>query len=137
MDIENKIKGYFSSRKGVITVYLFGSVAAGKENRFSDVDVAVLFDPAMPPREYSDEILSIMDDLSRILDREIDVVALNNTGAFLKYQIIKSGVRIYEREGRAEHSFEARAIVEYLDFLPIRSMLEKAVISDIKGASHG
>lgn len=134
MDIRNTIRDYFVKEKNVLCVYLFGSVATGKRNKFSDVDIAVFFDAGFPQEEYTQKCLSIMDDLSRILNRDIDVVALNVASSFLKYQIIKNGSRIYERSDRSEHSFEARAIVEYFDFLPVRRRLEMAIINNIKAA---
>jgi predicted nucleotidyltransferase len=33
---------YLQGRREIITPYLFGSVAAGRANRFSDVDIALL-----------------------------------------------------------------------------------------------
>jgi len=132
---ENSIRQYFAALKdGVLCVYMFGSTAAGKDNKFSDVDIAVLFEPGFPKEQHTKQRLLIMDELSRIIDRDIDVVVLNEALSFLKYQIIKYGKRVYESPDRDNHSFEARAIVEYLDFLPIRRRLEKAMIDNIKKA---
>ena len=74
-----------------------------------------------------------MDEISRLIDRNVDIVVLNKASSFLKFQIIQSGTRIYERPDRAEHHFEAYAISEYLDFLPIREQLETALIHRVKG----
>lgn len=134
MDIKDTIRDYFVTKKNVLCVYLFGSVATRKESKFSDVDIAVLFGTDVSQEEYSQKSLSIMDELSRILDRDIDVVVLNKASSFLKFQIIKYGLRIYEHPERTEHGFEARTIVEYLDFLPLRRRLETALINNIKGA---
>ncbi len=134
MDIGNIIRNFFVKEKNVLCVYLFGSAATGKKNKFSDVDIAVLFDVNLSQEEHTQKRLSIMNNLSRILNRDIDVVVLNEASSFLKFQIIKNGLRIYERVDRTEHSFEARAIVEYFDFLPVRRRLETALINNIKGA---
>lgn len=131
--IKDKIREYFSHQEKVICVYLFGSTAKSKENKFSDVDIAVLFDAGVDRVEYTRRCLSITDELSRILDKDIDVVDLNEAASFLKFHIIKEGIKVYERPCRIEHNFEARTIVEYLDFLPIRRKLEAALITNIRG----
>lgn len=132
-DVEKVLKNYFVKRKHVLCVYLFGSTAVGRENKFSDVDVAVLFDAEVNQEKFSEESLSIMDDLSSILNKDVDVIILNKSGSFLKYQIFKNGLRVYERWDRVDHSFEVKTIMEYFDFFPVRQRLEKALINCIKG----
>lgn len=134
MNIKETVRDYFAKQKDALCVYLFGSVAAGKENRFSDVDIAVLFDERTPHEEYSRRVLSMMDELSGLLDKDVDIVVLNAAASFLKFQIIKSGVRIYERPDRRGRDFESAAVIEYFDFFPIRNKLEAALINGIKGA---
>lgn len=73
-----------------------------------------------------------MDDLSRLLDKEIDVVILNNAPVFSRLQIIKNGRRVYEMPNRDERTFEARTIVEYFDYLPTQQKLERALINQIR-----
>ena len=137
MDTKYVIHDYFAGQENVSCVYLFGSVAAGKQNKFSDVDIAVLFDPDVSRRLFSQKRLSFMDDLSRLLDRDVDVVVLNIVSCFLKFQVIKNGLRIYECPDRVERAFEARTIMEYFDFFPIRKRMETALINNIKGHKDG
>lgn len=133
MDIANTIKDYFTTQEKVQCVYLFGSTTTGKNNKFSDVDVGILFDRGLAEEQYTNRQLALMDKLSQLLKRDVDVIILNKASSFLKFQIIKNGTRIYERPDRTEHSFEARAIMEYFDFLPVRRKLEKSLINRIKG----
>jgi uncharacterized protein len=133
MGIKKAIVNYMVKEKGILCVYLFGSAASGKENRFSDIDIAVLFDDNVDRQSYCEHALSVMDGLSAALDKNVDIVVLNTANSFLKFRIIKSGVRLYERPDRGSRSFEARSVVEYFDFSPIREMLEKALVSNIKG----
>lgn len=133
MDIKNVIHQYFSCQKDILCVYLFGSFAKNKDNQFSDIDVAILFNENTAKEQYSTRILSFIDELSKLTNKEIDAVALNSSNTFLKYQIIKEGLRLFEstRPGR---DFEAKAIIEYFDYIPIRKRLEKGLINKIKGA---
>ena len=132
MKNKNALKDYFSTQKEILCVYLFGSQARGRVNTYSDIDIAVLFEPNLTQEERTERRLSLMDNLSSILDKDVDVVVLNEASSFLRFQVIKEGRRIYERSDRSEHSFEARAIVEYFDFLPIRRRLETAMLNNIK-----
>jgi len=132
MQIKKAIKSYAEKQKNILCVYLFGSTASGKGNKFSDVDVAVLFDDTLGREKYSQCALSVMDSLSAALDKNVDVVVFNTANAFLKFRVIKTGIRLYERPDRGSRSFEARAIMEYFDFLPIRETLEKALTANIK-----
>lgn len=134
MEIKNIIHSYFIKQKDVLCVYLFGSVAAGKEHRFSDVDIGVLFDESVNEKIYFDRKLSIINNMSQCLNRNVDVVILNEVDTFLKFQVLKNGIRIYERLDRYEHNFEAEALLEYFDFLPIRKRMEEDLIKRIKEA---
>ncbi|PIP19532.1 MAG: nucleotidyltransferase [Candidatus Omnitrophica bacterium CG23_combo_of_CG06-09_8_20_14_all_41_10] len=132
MKIQEAVKDYFSGQKDVVSVYLFGSTATGKTHSTSDVDIAVFFQSSLPQEEQSSRSLLMMDELSRILDKNIDIVVLNSANSFLKFQIIKSGLRLCEDKERKSRGFEARAIMEYFDFLPIRNRLEEALVNNIK-----
>lgn len=130
--IAKPLQDYFSRQKQVLCVYLFGSQIKGKENIYSDIDIAVLFQANLTQKERTEKRLGFMDELSSILNKDVDVVILNEASSFLKFQVIKEGKRIYERPDRSEHSFEAKTIVEYFDFLPVRRSLEAAMINNIK-----
>ena len=131
---ENCIKGYFSGIKGVLCAYLFGSVAADKDNPYSDVDIAVLYDDSVAPSEYTDKQIDLSVELSRLLDRNVDIIILNNAGPFLKFQVIQNGARVYENPARNSRAFEAYSLIEYFDFLPLKNMLESSLIRRIKEA---
>ncbi len=125
---------YFSRKEEVLCVYLFGSQAVGKQNAYSDVDIAVLYDESIPASEYTDGQISLSIDLSRLLGKNIDIIILNKAAPYLKFQIIQNGVRVYEKPARTDRTFEAHSIIEYFDFLPIKNLLESAMIKRIKEA---
>jgi len=126
------IKKYFSTQKDVVCAYIFGSFAKGKQNLYSDLDIAVLLNPYLDQKEYVDRQIAIMIELSRVLDVETDIIIINRANTFLKFQIFKYGKRIYERKDRKNRAFEAKALLEYFDFLPIRILLESGLIRKIK-----
>ena len=129
-----KISNVFKKESALLAVYLFGSYASGNPHRYSDIDMAVLFDKTVNPEDYTDKQIDLAVSLGRLLGREADVVVLNRAGSFLKYIVLKNGLRVYERPDRSERGFEARAIVEYFDFLPIKNRIEEGILSKIKKA---
>ncbi len=76
--------------------------------------------------------MGFIADLSNILKKEVDVVALNQAPLFLRYHILKEGKKIYERKDRNEHNFEAQAILQYFDFLPVKTLIENGMLAKIK-----
>ncbi len=128
------ISKYFGDKTEVLCVYLFGSAASEKENIYSDVDIAVLYNDSVPPSRYSDIRINISIDLSLLLDRNVDVTVLNEAPPYLKFQVIRNGIRIYEKPNRESRTFEARSILEYFDFAPIKNMMESSLIKRIKEA---
>lgn len=126
------IRNFLKKDAFILAAYLFGSQAAGRADKDSDVDIGVLFDERLPPGRYAGRQLAIADGVSRFAGREADVVVLNRAPSFLKFQILKEGVRIYEKPGRNGRSFEARAVLEYFDYLPIKTQIENALIKRIK-----
>ena len=89
----------------VQAAYLFGSRAAGKAGKLSDYDFAVLLDEKkVGEKQYSKYQLEIISDLLRTIKTDhIDLVILNNskTPLFLKYNVIKEGKIIYEKNKAA------------------------------------
>lgn len=116
----------------ILMAYLFGSQLEGRANEYSDIDVAILFDDKVEVGVYTDKQILIATLLSEKLNKEIDIVVLNRASLFLRYHVLKDGLKIYERDDRNEHNFEAQAIMEYFDFLPIRSRIENGLLSKLK-----
>lgn len=130
----NLINNNLKKDKSILLAYIFGSEVKGKTNKYSDIDIAILFDNKVKKDEYTDRQIAIITNLSEILKKEIDVVVLNRASLFLRYHILKEGVKIYERPDRNEHNFEAKAVIDYFDFLPIKNRIENGMLAKIKEA---
>ena len=86
--------------------YLFGSQATGKTTKLSDYDFAVLLDKKVKENQYAQYQLEIISELLRIVKTDhLDLVILNNLKIplFLKYNVIKEGKVIYEKNKTAEN----------------------------------
>lgn len=118
-EVQEKLIEY-ARAKGLAVLYLFGSVAHGQVDKFSDIDVAVLLPEEIAAAEYFDRRLQMTLELMEILNRsDVDLVILNQAPPLLKYQVVTRGRALYSRDDRERDRFAARAILEYLDFKPI------------------
>ncbi len=115
---KRKLKEY-ARRKGVVALYLFGSVAQGRATQLSDVDIAVLL-PRVNAMDLFKKRLQMIVDLMKILNEDdVDLVVLNEAPPLLCHRIITEGELVYSRDEKERIRFEARKVLEYLDFKPI------------------
>ena len=134
-EIAPEIKRIMEKRRGILAVYLFGSVACGKEGPLSDIDIAILYDKGREytPSIFKDELL-IGYEIEKLLrgkdirGHEVEVVNLNRSNLLLKYKVIKEGKRIYVRDKRGVVLFEADVISKYCDFKPTLDFINRFYI---------
>ena len=134
-EIIEQLKNYFRDRPEVLSAYLYGSAAKDKLRFDSDIDIAVFLSERIERDKYFDYRISTSTSISRILHREVDVVVFNEAPHVLAHQILKYGIRIFERDKQRGRAREARAVMEYFDFLPYRKRCEDAMVKHIKEAS--
>lgn len=108
--VGKKICEALSGVEDVVVVYVFGSSAMGKKHVFSDVDVAVLLkEPSL------DRVMKVHSLLVERLGDRVDTLPLNFAPPFLRYIVVKSGVKVLSKDEEARVLFEARALSEGLD----------------------
>lgn len=94
----DRLARYFGAADldGVASVYLFGSHAARRAHRESDVDVGVLLDWAVYPDAASrfEVRLRLSADLPAVLQAPVDVVILNDAPPGLGRAIVTGGIRV-------------------------------------------
>ncbi len=118
-----KLQTFFAGEENVRLAFLIGSFAAGTARPDSDVDVAVLFG-RVP--DYMD-VLGLRDRLSALVEREADLVVLNDSGPVIRMQVLKTGIRLRAEQGAYEEFF-VRTVNEYDDLKQIRAPIEEAVL---------
>jgi len=128
MDIEiikKSLRKYFQKHPEIEVAYIFGSVAQGRENPLSDIDVAIILDDKQIKQElyrygYKAEILT---DLIKILKmNNVDLVILNEASPLLKHRVLYSGKLIYCRNERKRIQFQIDTINKYNDFKQLRKI---------------
>ncbi|MEK7665201.1 MAG: nucleotidyltransferase domain-containing protein [Patescibacteria group bacterium] len=131
MEISENIKKLipiFKKEQSVKLVYLFGSRATGKIGALSDYDFAVYLDEKNSKKRF-DLRLKLMGEISLKLKTDnIDLIILNDIdGPELKYNIIKEGILLMEKEP-FKVLMEPKILNEYFDFhdILLRYKLTKA-----------
>lgn len=105
----------------VVSAYLFGSVAAGREHRESDVDLGILLDwgrHAAPEDRFAQRLRFAAELPAAVGGREVDVVILNDAPPLLARAIVTKGRRIVCREPDLDHAFVRQALSRAADFEP-------------------
>lgn len=124
---------FLATQDDIVAAYLFGSLAEGRATPRSDIDIAVLLN-RIPDDEMGDlgRRLRLMGEFRRFADREVDVVILNTAPPLLRYQVLRHGRRLFERDRRARVEFEVRTGQEYEDLKPMYDFFNRDLIAKIK-----
>jgi len=105
---------YLESNPKILFAYLFGSLAKGKPQPLSDVDIAVYI---AEPFSLSQIKLDILGELIEILHTdEIDLVVLNTAELPLAMNVLKSKKVIVDKDPFVRHIFESLTMRKYFDF---------------------
>jgi len=116
--VERLRQAFKGRERGVAAVYLFGSVARGESRPGSDLDVAVLLEPAPDRGTFESLRLSLRAELESELGQEIDFVVLNHAPPDLTHRVLRDSVLVIEPDPSARVRFEVRARNEYWDLKP-------------------
>ena len=93
--IKNEIINYFKEQPEIVTIYLFGSTVSSSNKKSKDIDIALLI-----KNKFKENIdsLSIMTDLSSILNKDVDIIIMNDASPLLSHEIRKKGKIIFESD---------------------------------------
>lgn len=93
LELKNLCEKYHVSE-----LYVFGSVAKSTFNDTSDIDFLVRFS-GVDPLEYFDNYMDFKESLSRLFDRNIDLVEIQTVkNPILKKSIDRDKIMLYGRE---------------------------------------
>ncbi len=110
--LENKIINYLTNQLEIELIYLFGSYVKGNFNKDSDIDIAVY----LKKDKSKLEIFNFKKKLEDMLERDIDLVILNNANDVLKNQVLYYGKNIFAKDEEFKQNYEYISFVNYLSF---------------------
>ncbi len=113
LDFKNITKAILDLYPDTEAIYVFGSYADSSYRPDSDVDIAILANELQPK-----EIWNLKGDISKKVNKDVDLVSLNSVGRVLQYEILWKGIRIYEKDAESIAMKEMRILSlcnEYLE----------------------
>ena len=116
----------------IVYALVFGSSARGTAHAGSDLDIAIGLEPHT--RVSALELGGLIARLESTSGRSIDVVVVNEAPPPVAYRVFRDGRVILEKDHRTLVEHKTRAILEYLDFLPIETLATRGVLA---AAAHG
>jgi len=132
-ELEEEIVSVCKGQREIIAAHLFGSRASGEGKKTSDVDIALLLDD----REANNSpYLEFKVTLERVLNKNVDLIILNQAGEILKHQIRKYGKIIYESNPKMRKQWEILSRKLYQDFLYLHNIYMKKLY-DYYGVENG
>jgi predicted nucleotidyltransferase len=103
----------------VVALYLFGSFAHGTEGPLSDVDLALLLDPAVPRAPFARLTLDYLTAINRLLGTdEVSFILLNDAPLTFRYEVVRTGKILIDNHPELRLAFEVRTEDLYMDFKP-------------------
>ena len=116
-----KIENFARSNDRIVAVYVFGSVAAGRERPKSDIDIAIMIRGSIG----SFERVHLETELSNLLGKDVDLVIFGASSPLLQHQILKYGRIVFEADSRERIRQETAARWEYLDSMFLHRILSQ------------
>jgi uncharacterized protein len=106
-------------------VILFGSQARGRAVGTSDYDLAVLFERPGPDAARTREIGA---ELESDLEKDVDLVVLNDASPIVAMQVLKEGRLLDCRDREALETFTVRTLGSYFDLKATRAPIERRLM---------
>ncbi len=122
--MEKELAKALGEESDVLFAYLFGSQARKDALPTSDIDVAVY----LIDGDFFNRKLELIEKLSRLMKKEVDITILNEASPLLKFVVISEGKVIYSIDDSKRIDFDLQTTNEYIDFKPYMEMYNKSLL---------
>lgn len=108
-------------KKGVIGVYLFGSVARAQKTSRSDIDICII-----PEKKWygTDKIIEI----SAKAAINVDVVSFYRLPIQIRYRVFREGRSLYEKDRDKITRIMYNTVHDYLEMKPMLDRIYNAIL---------
>ncbi len=135
---EQELKDYFVKQEDVEFALLFGSLASGRVNPMSDIDIAVYFRDGNDALRMGDRQIEITCAVMSIYKvNRADVVVLNRANPFLRFQIMKYGRLFHAGDEKIFYRFKADSFGIYQDIKPMYHLYEITAERSLRRGIYG
>jgi predicted nucleotidyltransferase len=132
IQIKKQIQTFFEDRPDALAVYLFGSYVKNRENRDSDIDLAVLIDHQSISRS-SEIIKEYTVGLAHAVRKDFHIVVMNQAGEELLAQVFKNGSCILNRNESVNSTFKMVKHAMIAEFSYYRDLMKKGFLRQLGG----
>lgn len=102
--------------------------------KYTDLDVALLLLDKVQANEFFDYQVYFVSELSKTLETsELDVVILNQASLLQRAQVIRSWSLLFQRDQKRRVLFEAKSVMEYLEFQKYDEVQSRALAERTRG----
>ncbi len=111
-------------------------MTAGKKvvGKYADLDIALLLLDRIRANEFFDYRVYFMGELSKTLETPgVDVLILNQASLLQRAQVVRKYGLLYQRDQKRRVVFEAKAVMEYLEFQKYDDLQSKALAERTRG----
>lgn len=122
--MEEKIKEILLNEIDCEAIVLFGSYVRGTQNAESDIDIAIKIKEKIDKKE----LYRLSNLLADKLNKEIDLINLDEIGDTFRYEILINGKTLYCKD---ELQFEFYKLDMYREFLDLNESRQD-IINNIK-----
>jgi predicted nucleotidyltransferase len=118
---------------GVVSAYVFGSMANGRAHRESDVDIGLLLDRRAyrTPSDRFEARLRLTGRLGAAVARDVDLVILNDAPPQLARHILTRGLRLMISNVPADHEFFRNTLSRAADLEPFLDSTRRTKLAAI------
>ncbi len=113
-----RLKEFLESDANVCFAFIFGSYAKGRQKKGNDIDLLIYFKNV--PEGI--DLLYFINALSDLINKEVDLVVLNNASAFLSHQVMKYGIPLIIKDGITYMRFREQTISDYDEYKFVSGM---------------
>jgi len=112
-----KLNNYCQNNE-VLVLYLFGSQLTTDTDKFSDIDLGVVFCNSAKEKIFrSNFYINFKSDIKDFFDfREIDLIFMQKAGIKIKFNIVCNGEVLFSRDDNKRLDYEDMIIRKGLDF---------------------
>lgn len=117
-DIILKLKEFLGDNPTVSFAFIFGSYVRERHKKTSDLDMAIYFD-TLPE---GIDLLHLINTLSDLTGKEVDLVVLNTASAFLRHEVMRNGIPLIIKDRDTYRRFREKTISDYDEYKFVSGM---------------
>lgn len=113
-----RLEEYLANDPTVCFVIVFGSYVNEKRKKAKDIDIAIYFYHV--PQGLA--LLNLMNTCANLTRKEVDLIVLNTASAFLRHQVMKTGIPLVVKDRREYQRFREEVISDYDEYKFVSAM---------------